>query len=140
MTISRKIRLLFLPIWILGSVCLFAAPDFQKEIQPFLAKYCMECHGKGEKVKGKVDYHELSTPLSTRHFANYGRGEIYGAAATPERFRVAWLGPRTPIGGLFLTGQDAVAHGVTGALYAGLVSASAVLGRDVLRDVRRRVG
>jgi all-trans-retinol 13,14-reductase len=92
------------------------------------------------EVKGKVDYHELSTPLSTRHFANYGRGEIYGAAATPERFRVAWLGPRTPIGGLFLTGQDAVAHGVTGALYAGLVSASAVLGRDVLRDVRRRVG
>ncbi len=92
------------------------------------------------ETKGKVDHHELSTPLSTRHFTNYDRGEIYGVAFTPERFRVAWLGPRTPIGGLFLTGQDAVAHGVMGALYSGLVSASVVLGRNVLKDVRRRAG
>ncbi len=92
------------------------------------------------ETKGKVDYHELSTPLSTRHFANYGRGEIYGVSFTPERFRVPWLKPRTPIGGLFLTGQDAVAHGVMGALYSGLVTASAVLGRNVLKDVRRRAG
>ncbi len=92
------------------------------------------------ETKGKVDFHELSTPLSTRHFANYGRGEIYGVSFTPERFRVPWLAPRTPIGGLFLTGQDTVAHGVVGALYSGLVTASAVLGRNVLKDVRRRVG
>ena len=59
---------------------------------------------------------------------------------TPQRFRALWLGPRTPIGGLFLTGQDAVAHGVMGTLYSGLVSASAVLGRNVLKDVRRRAG
>ena len=59
---------------------------------------------------------------------------------TPERFRVPGLAPRTPIGGLFLTGQDAVAHGVVGALYSGLVTASAVLGRNVLKDVRRRAG
>jgi all-trans-retinol 13,14-reductase len=57
---------------------------------------------------------------------------------TPERFRVPWLGPRTPIDGLFLTGQDAVAHGVMGALYSGLVTASVVLGRNVLKDVWRR--
>lgn len=92
------------------------------------------------ETRGKVAYHELSTPLSTRHFANYGRGEIYGLSFTPERFRAAWLGPRTPIEGLFLTGQDAVAHGVAGALYSGLVTASAVLGRNVLKDVRRRAG
>ncbi len=90
------------------------------------------------ETKGRVDYHELSTPLSTRHFANHGRGEIYGVSFTPKRFRASWLGPRTPIGGLFLTGQDAVAHGVMGTLYSGLVTASAVLGRNVLKDVRRR--
>ena len=90
------------------------------------------------EVKGKVDCHELSTPLSTKHFANYARGEIYGVSFTPERFRLRWLAPRTPIGGLYLTGQDAVAHGVVGTLYSGLVAASAVLGRNVLKDVRRR--
>jgi all-trans-retinol 13,14-reductase len=40
-------------------------------------------------VSGKVDYAELSTPLTTRHFMNYERGEAYGLSATPERFRIA---------------------------------------------------
>jgi len=92
------------------------------------------------ETRGKVAFHELSTPLSTRHFANYRRGEIYGLRPTPERFRAAWLRPRTPIRGLYLTGQDVVAHGVVGALYAGLVTASAVLRRDVLKGVRQRAG
>ena len=38
------------------------------------------------QVEGKIDIAELSTPLSTRHFAGYAQGEIYGLAATPERF------------------------------------------------------
>jgi all-trans-retinol 13,14-reductase len=90
------------------------------------------------QVKGKVTFHELSTPLSTRHFGNHPRGEIYGVSPTPERFRLKWLAPRTPIRGLYLTGQDAVAHGVVGALYGGLVTASVLLGRNVINDARRR--
>ena len=92
------------------------------------------------QTQGKVDYHELSTPLSTRHFGNYARGEIYGLSPTPRRFGLEWLVPRTPVRGLFLTGQDVVAHGVVGAMYGGLVTASAILRRDVLADVRRRSG
>jgi all-trans-retinol 13,14-reductase len=92
------------------------------------------------QVRGRVAYSELSTPLSTRHFANHPSGEIYGANFTPERFRLKWLGARTPIRGLYLTGQDVVAHGVVGALYAGVVTASAVLGRNVISDARRRAG
>ncbi len=30
-------------------------------------------------VKGKIDYYELSTPLSTASFCNYQEGEIYGS-------------------------------------------------------------
>jgi len=37
-----------------------------------------------------------------------------------------------------MTGQDAVAHGIVGALYGGVVAASAVLGRNVVSDVKRR--
>jgi len=36
---------------------------------------------------------------------NYGCGEIYGIASTPERFGVRDLGARTPIRGLYLTGR-----------------------------------
>lgn len=34
--------------------------------------------------------------------------------------------PRTPIGGLFLAGQDACAPGVTGALMGGVMAAMAI--------------
>jgi all-trans-retinol 13,14-reductase len=92
------------------------------------------------QTRGKVDHLELSTPLSTKHFGAWTRGEIYGLDLGPDRFAIRWLGPRTPVRGLYLTGQDIVAQGVVGALFGGLVSASAILGRDLLRDIRRRAG
>jgi all-trans-retinol 13,14-reductase len=88
-------------------------------------------------VRGKVDFHELSTPLSTRHFANYENGEIYGLGHTPDRFRVAWLTPRTAVRGLYLTGQDVCTCGVTGALVGGLLTASAILGRNLISTATR---
>ena len=65
-----------------------------------------------ERVRGKIDYSELST---TRHFADYHQGQIYGPAGTPERFRARALSPRTPIRNLYLTGADAAVLGVAGA-------------------------
>ena len=92
------------------------------------------------ETRGHVAYHEVSTPLSTRHFANYDRGQIYGLAHTPERFALTWLRPHTPIGGLFLTGQDIVSAGVMGALFSGIVTASAVLRGNALKMVFKRQG
>ncbi|MFD2562145.1 phytoene desaturase family protein [Aquimarina rubra] len=81
-------------------------------------------------LEGQVDHYELSTPLSTEHFVNYQKGEIYGIDHTPERFRQKFLQPRTPIKGLYLTGQDIVTAGVGGALFAGVVTASAATGTN----------
>ncbi|MDA7916017.1 DUF1592 domain-containing protein [Verrucomicrobia bacterium] len=36
------------------------AQSFDKDVQPFLATYCIECHG-GKKVKGKVDFTKMKT-------------------------------------------------------------------------------
>jgi all-trans-retinol 13,14-reductase len=49
---------------------------------------------------------------------------MYGLETTPQRFLSAALRPRTPIGGLFLAGQDACTPGVTGAFYGGLMAAA----------------
>jgi all-trans-retinol 13,14-reductase len=86
-------------------------------------------------VRGKVDRHELSTPLSTRHFTNYGAGEIYGLAHTPQRFLERRLRPRTKIPGLFLTGQDVIGCGVCGAMIGGALTASAIVGRGLIPKV-----
>jgi len=84
---------------------------------------------------GSIEYAELSTPLTTRHFMNYASGEIYGLSATPARYALRELGARTPIRGLYLTGQDAAALGVVGALFGGVVCASAALGRNLFSAV-----
>jgi len=83
-------------------------------------------------VRGKIDYCELSTPLSTRQFVNYHQGQIYGPACTPERFQARALSPRTTVRNLYLTGADAAMPGVTGALVGGALAASAVLRRNLM--------
>ena len=85
----------------------------------------------------RITYAELSTPLTTEHFVGAPRGAIYGAGATPARFESRALRPRTPIRGLFLTGADACSEGVTGALFGGVMAASAILGRNLLSDIAR---
>jgi all-trans-retinol 13,14-reductase len=88
-------------------------------------------------TRGRVAHAELSTPLSTRHFANHPNGEIYGLAHTPERFRLAEAGPRTPIRGLYLTGADSSMLGFLGAVASGIVTASAALDRNLFRTVAK---
>jgi all-trans-retinol 13,14-reductase len=91
-------------------------------------------------VAGKIDRAELSTPLTTRHFMNYQHGEAYGLAATPERFRLRSLTPHTSIGNLYLTGQDVASFGVAGALFGGVMTASAILGRNLMSTVTKHAG
>jgi all-trans-retinol 13,14-reductase len=82
----------------------------------------------------KIDYMEVSTPLSTRHFAGYEHGEIYGLDHSPARFQNRCLRPRTPVPGLFLTGQDIVCCGVAGAMAGGFLAGSSILGKNLLRE------
>jgi len=83
-------------------------------------------------VRDAIEHCELSTPVSTRHFAGHPTGEIYGLAHTPARFEQRWLRPSTPVPGLFLTGADVASAGVAGALSGAALAASAVLGRNML--------
>ena len=92
------------------------------------------------QIKGRIDVCELSTPVTTQHFANYASGEIYGLAHTPARFSEPLLRPRTPIRGLFLTGQDVTSCGVAGALMGAVLCASTILRRDLLSSITRAIG
>jgi len=89
------------------------------------------------QVAGKIDYYELSTPLSTRHFAGYPRGEIYGLDHSPARFRERALKPKTQLNGFFLTGQDVCTAGIAGALFGGVLAASSILGKNLLGKIGR---
>ncbi len=86
-------------------------------------------------LREHIDHYELSTPLTTQHFVNYDKGEIYGLDHSPDRFRQKFLKPGTAINGLFLTGQDIVTAGVGAALFSGVITASAITGKDLLTKI-----
>ena len=90
-------------------------------------------------LEGKVDYYEVSTPLSTEWFSGYRRGELYGLDHTPERMQQDWLGPRTRIPGLWLTGQDTLTCGVTGAMMAGLLTTTAMVGMRRMAPLMKKI-
>ena len=87
------------------------------------------------QVKNNIDYHELSTPLTVKSLANYQHGEIYGLDHSPLRFHQRWLKPKSPIKNLYLTGQDIVTVGVTGALFSGLLTTSSVLKKNLMKEI-----
>lgn len=89
------------------------------------------------QLRGKVDHAELSTPLTTRHFASHPRGELYGLDHDPARYRLR-LRAQTPVKGLYLTGADLVCAGVAGGLMAGVITAGAILGVRVIHDLTKR--
>lgn len=88
----------------------------------------LHLYDKVPQLRGEIDYHEVSTPLSMQWFCGYGRGELYGLDHDPARMAQDWLQPRTRIPGLWLTGQDVLSCGVSGAMMAGLASATAIAG------------
>jgi all-trans-retinol 13,14-reductase len=97
-----------------------------------------ELYKQQPQLEGSIEHYELSTPLTTQHFVNYEKGEIYGLDATPERFRQDFLKPRTPIKNFYLTGQDIVTCGVAAALFSGVLTATAMTGKNVMKKVMKQ--
>jgi phytoene dehydrogenase-like protein len=91
-------------------------------------KLLAELYKKLPNIEQHVDYTEIATPLSTQFFCEYRKGEIYGLDHSPLRFKQRWLKPRTPIKGLYLTGQDVLTCGVVGAAMSGFLTSISILG------------
>ncbi len=89
------------------------------------------------QAKEAMAYSELSTPLSVKSLANYPKGELYGIDHTPDRFHQKWLKPKSEIKNLYLTGQDVLTVGVTSALFSGLVTASAITKKNLMKELFR---
>ncbi len=94
----------------------------------FSERLLKRLYEKLPQLEGKIDYFELSTPLSTDYFCAYKKGEIYGIQHDPERFEQDWLKPKTKIKGLYLTGQDIMSCGVASAMMGGFSTSLSILG------------
>ena len=106
--------------------------DFKEKLSQRLLKILFEHE---PQLVDKIDHYELSTPLTTKHFVNYDKGEIYGLDHTPKRYHQRFLQPRTPIKNLYLTGQDIVTAGVAAALFSGVLTTSAMIGKNLMKKI-----
>jgi len=91
------------------------------------------------QLRGRIDYWEVSTPLSMQWFCGWERGELYGLDHDPNRFQQQWLRPKTRIPGLWLTGQDIMSCGVAGAMMGGMASATTVVGARRMAPLMKRI-
>jgi all-trans-retinol 13,14-reductase len=73
-----------------------------------------------------IVHQELGTPLATAAFTGHEKGGFYGVETTPRRVLSEALNARTPVPGLYLTGQDVMTPGIAGALYGGMLGAAAI--------------
>lgn len=96
---------------------------FKKRIESRMMAYYAE---KFPALAPLVVYHELATPLATAAFTAHEKGGFYGLETTPRRILSEALSPRTPVPGLFLSGQDAMIPGIAGAFWGGLLCAAAI--------------
>jgi all-trans-retinol 13,14-reductase len=114
-----------------------------EEYEAFKEQLCQrlmkQLYDRVPQLDGKVDYYEISTPLSTDWFAGYQRGELYGLEHSVERLQQKWLGPRTRIPGLWLTGQDVLTCGVTGAMMAGMLTTTSIVGMRKMTPLMKTI-
>jgi all-trans-retinol 13,14-reductase len=103
--------------------------DEYEALKNYFSQRMLEAlYSKMPHLKGKIDYYETSTPLSTDFFCGYKQGELYGLSHDPKRFEQKWLRPKTTRPGLYLTGQDILTCGVGGAMMAGVMTTVSILG------------
>ena len=89
-------------------------------------------------IKQYVRYAEGATPLTIEAFTGHFDGAAYGVAPVPGRYNERALRVLSGVPGLLLTGQDIGTPGVIGAFYGGLVTASALMRRDLSSRLLRQ--
>ena len=90
------------------------------------------------QIEDCIDYVDIGTPVTNNHYISSTKGEIYGLDHNVDRFGAganAALRPETDIPGLYMTGQDVLMCGFTGALMGGALTSCAMLKRDIFSDI-----
>ena len=109
--------------------------DYEIKKEEFAQRLLKHLYKELPQLKGSVEYYEFSTPLTAEHFSNYKQGSLYGIDHNPNRFQQKFLKPKTPVKGLYLTGQDIVTAGVGAALFSGLITAGAITGINFIKRI-----
>ena len=82
--------------------------------------------------KSAIAYAEAGTPLTIRDFYGTPRGAMYGLHRSSSNPLQSSLSPKTRLANLYLTGQDVNFHGLVGVTLTAIMTAEAIVGRNVI--------
>ncbi|MGL6237044.1 MAG: phytoene desaturase family protein [Segniliparus sp.] len=89
-------------------------------------------------AREQVVWSEAATPATQRRYTRTTDGAAFGIAVSPDQYGPTRPGTRTAVDGLFLAGcSTRWGPGTTGAVISGVHAASAVLGRDLLSEIKQ---
>ncbi len=87
-------------------------------------------------IREHVTWCEGATPITQERYTRSTFGASYGLDHTPRQVGPRRPGPKTTVPGLYLAGASTrMGHGIAGVMLGGVVTAGAILGRDLLREV-----
>lgn len=92
------------------------------------------------QLEGRKEYFEVGSPLTNTYYLGTQKGEVYGADHNTTRFSLEAISNMRPdigIPGLYLTGQDVMTCGFSGAMYGGLLCAMSITRRNLMEDLKR---
>lgn len=110
--------------------------EYEEYKEAISAKLLSQYGERYPELAPMVQFRELSTPLSTHHFARSHRGSIYGLSSEPARFTSDALEPKTDVKGLYMAGVDVMAPGIAGAIGGGALAVAASEPAAALRYLR----
>lgn len=77
-------------------------------------------------IRENIIAYNCSTPLTWAHYTHTFEGSAYGTYKDCRSIETTLLAPKTPLQGLFLTGQSLVQHGVVGTAISAYFTASMI--------------
>jgi len=91
------------------------------------------------QLADKVEYFDVGSPVTNKHYLRAPKGEIYGLDHDAKRFGspevIMETRPTTDIPGLYMTGQDVLSGGFMGAMFGGILCGSQILNRNLYEDL-----
>lgn len=109
-----------------------------EEYEKFKQQKAEECVSLVKKwipeLDGGVEAMYASTPLTYSSYLSSPLGSAYGICKDYNSPLTTILSPRTPVQNLLLTGQSLNLHGILGVSLTSVITCSAILGMDTLKQ------
>jgi phytoene dehydrogenase-like protein len=79
--------------------------------------------------KENIVHKELATPITNEYYINATQGNVYGTDKRLKQIGPFAFKPKSEIDNLYLCGASILSHGVAGASFSGVATASVILGK-----------